>query len=362
MKELTYILGAGASYQSIPIVKTFSKRFREFITSVENMEKKNFFQSKDFFKDINDFHFKLKSHYSFDTYFKKLFHKSLDSETLKAKKILNLFFLWEHLQLPMEVKQNAKSLGNDLADHYNQNTFIKEAQVDNRYDSLIAGLIKPLRGEFSLFSKINFITWNYDLNLIYSIKNFVSQNIGINEYIQSISTNNDKIWECKEDLKIINMNGYFYSSRLKDLKEFSSMNFAEVVTRHFPLGFKIDNDLQSADAEKINFAWENYSENDENPIISEAKNAISRSQAIIVIGYTFPLYNRLTDFIYFNSKSLNSKTLYIQDPNAEEIIKRICNDFSLNQKQRAVGDDYVNIETVKNCDSFFVPNDIFKMS
>ncbi len=30
MDELTYILGAGASYQSIPIVRTFANRFSQF--------------------------------------------------------------------------------------------------------------------------------------------------------------------------------------------------------------------------------------------------------------------------------------------------------------------------------------------
>ena len=35
--ELTYIIGAGASFQSIPIVKTFSDRFDQFIMEVKTL-------------------------------------------------------------------------------------------------------------------------------------------------------------------------------------------------------------------------------------------------------------------------------------------------------------------------------------
>jgi hypothetical protein len=35
VKEITYILGAGASYQSMPIFKNFASRFNEFIISLK---------------------------------------------------------------------------------------------------------------------------------------------------------------------------------------------------------------------------------------------------------------------------------------------------------------------------------------
>ena len=36
--ELTYILGAGASYQSMPIVDTFPKRFDEFVDYIKSIK------------------------------------------------------------------------------------------------------------------------------------------------------------------------------------------------------------------------------------------------------------------------------------------------------------------------------------
>ena len=51
-QELTYILGAGASYQSIPVVKTFNKRFDNllFEASSHNCSKHKIIQSVVSFK------------------------------------------------------------------------------------------------------------------------------------------------------------------------------------------------------------------------------------------------------------------------------------------------------------------------
>ena len=159
MQELTYILGAGASYQSFPIVKTFSERFRLFMIYFQklgdvyktNSEIKSKFDTilyKIFY--LNE---EFKSHQSFDTYFKKLFHTKQPNEINCAKKILHLYFIWEHLEeVFYELKQG--------------NSFNKQAKIDKRYDALIAGLLKPIANEAKSYCKTNFITWNYDLNLL----------------------------------------------------------------------------------------------------------------------------------------------------------------------------------------------------
>ncbi|MBL0146508.1 MAG: hypothetical protein IPP48_12965 [Chitinophagaceae bacterium] len=101
--ELTYILGAGASYQSIPIVKTFPERFKYFLNHLKAIwEDLRFPEDKRFFFEgiynkANSLLNSFESHQSFDTYFKKLFHTNQKSEVIESKKILNLYFTWEHL-------------------------------------------------------------------------------------------------------------------------------------------------------------------------------------------------------------------------------------------------------------------------
>jgi len=88
-EELTYILGTGASFQSIPVVKTFPARFMKFsnfIVSLQNDYQRaldydskvynNITKLKEWSQSLQKV---FKSHQSFDTYFKKLFHTVIQS-------------------------------------------------------------------------------------------------------------------------------------------------------------------------------------------------------------------------------------------------------------------------------------------
>ena len=360
MNELTYILGAGASYQSIPIVKTFSNRFNEFVQSISQSflndveiakeESKKVFQAQ-----LEQFQLEIKSHYSFDTYFKKLYHTSSEEKIIVAKKILNLYFLWEHFQIPTGFKQNTDSRGNDLTTNVDVNDFTKQSQLDKRYDALIAGLIKPIKGEINFFTKVNFISWNYDLNLFLSLKNFLSGDSTLGNYLSEISSEGSNTWKCGKDINVVNMNGFFYSEWLKGLHTFDFRNSNKVFKDFFSNGYDIEKNILDADAQNINFAWDNDSNLDNEDKIVKAVNTIARSKTIIVIGYTFPLYNRLVDLKYFNANQLVGKKLIIQDPNAEQIEKDIIANFSIGQGYKGA----VNIVLKTNCDNFFIPNNVF---
>ena len=134
MDELTYILGAGASYQSIPVVKTFPRRFEEFAGQIENLR----FKEPDIFTSFCHavllFSKQINSHQSFDTYFKKLFHtKEFDLITL-SKKILNIYFIWEHLKndYESEFKENSQF---QIKRKFFEYDFEKKAKIDKRYDN-----------------------------------------------------------------------------------------------------------------------------------------------------------------------------------------------------------------------------------
>jgi hypothetical protein len=93
-----------------------------------------------------------------------------------------------------------------------------------------------------------------------------------------------------------------------------------------------------------------------NSVISEAVDVIRKSKTIVVIGYTFPLYNRLVDLDYFNESTLYAKTLVIQDPRAENIQNDVIDGFFRGAKSNGT---IIKVKT--NCDSFFIPNNIFAM-
>ena len=92
--EITYILGAGASGLSMPLVNNFIERFEVFEEYLlVNRDKIDQF----IIAEVKQFKRSVLTHYSFDTYFKKLFHQNKTDLIEKHKMVLLLYFLFEHL-------------------------------------------------------------------------------------------------------------------------------------------------------------------------------------------------------------------------------------------------------------------------
>jgi hypothetical protein len=362
MKELTYILGAGASYQSMPVVKTFEHRFSVFNNNfraiLPNVLKLGF---PDYMKDKfsgKELQLEFMAHQSFDTYFKKLFHKGQQSEINFAKKILHLYFLWEHLQSDFS-KPDIKEF------------FWKQSKVDKRYDAMIAGLLQPISGQSKTFCKTNFITWNYDLNLLSSIKTFFYPDENYADFLIRIQSPTPNIWNIDDQITIINMNGYFYSSFFNDETEIYDLNFTDILNKKITADY-FDNNYIDEDANLIKFAWEtksaNINESRYNPIEKIAQDAVVNSPDIIIIGYTFPIYNRLQDLEFFDANKITTQTLfdnnnkeiprkiYIQDPNAIDIKASTIQQFDFLPKSFFD----TQIIPLSDCTSFIVPNRIAK--
>ena len=90
--------------------------------------------------------------------------------------------------------------------------------------------------------------------------------------------------------------------------------------------------------------------------IQKAVGFIEKSKKIIVIGYSFPLYNRLIDLSFLNATTLLGKSVYIQDPEAETLKATFSegfgNDFSATPPSTIC-------QAITDCNSFFVPKDVF---
>lgn len=342
-QEKTYILGAGASYYSIPVVETFADRFFDFSRFLGNQSKIDEWIIRDFgygiterfsnaSNELNSIYSEFKSHHSFDTYFKKLYHTNKQKEIHRAKKYLNLFFLWEHSVLSIE-NINPK------------NNFKKDSLIDKRYDALIAGLLLPFENKSELICKVNFISWNYDLNLLVSLKNYFAPEKTFEDFMDDIKTNSDFEWNIYNQVSVLNMNGFFYSNVLDKL---STLNYRiEAIANKISPEY-LSFDYIDKDAEKIKFAWEDKKHFDS--ITKISKQYIYNSDEITVIGYTFPLYNRLVDAAYIKAGLFNKK-FTIQDPRAEVIETNFRDAFGIYE-------NYLQINLTTNCNSFIAPNKV----
>jgi hypothetical protein len=343
-KDLTYILGAGASFQSIPVVKTFNKRFLQFGSYLASRGKifadterqKHDEAAKAIAGIFNDF----SSHQSFDTYFKKLFHFGDSAKINLGKRLLNLYFLWEHSSSSMAITA--------LSNKPNFEIFEKQSQFDKRYDALIAGLLYPISGSSEPICNVNFISWNYDINLLHSIKNFFYSNMLYKDFLKKVKKS-QFLWEIGSKIKIVNVNGSFYSSNINSVADLTNINMDNFIEEKVNNGYHVNKSIDE-DAEGIRFAWE-LGDLDKRSLNDTLCKIIRGTENLVVIGYTFPLYNRLIDLGYLRQEDLLSKEIVIQDPQAEVLKKNLLDIYRISEGSK--------IQIVPNCDSFYVPSSVF---
>lgn len=254
MSEITYIIGAGASFESIPIVNKFNTRLKEFAEYIRNIGYNDYSDDtrskfNDASEKINVLYNEFSSHQSFDTYFKKLFHLGKQEEINNGKRLLNLYFIWEHsIESLKFFPSNPEMEG-----------FTKKSLSDKRYDALIAGLLKPNINKLETICKVNIISWNYDLNLLQCIKNFFYPKDSYSDFFSKISQN-EYYWEIANQIKIININGCFYSSQYDSSNNFFNLNAREILKKLI-LNYFHNEMTSNSDADRLKFSWERDAEN-----------------------------------------------------------------------------------------------------
>lgn len=199
----------------------------------------------------------------------------------------------------------------------------------------------------SLPLNISVISWNYDSQFELAYKNYSSYNLPIYDKLGENSMPNNQ--DCGLIFKLngsanfgdFNMVDYILNHREKDVHPLIQLieyyGHLEADTKE--LGFEFHSHLS--------FAWESTKRQKE--MITTINQITSDTEAVVVIGYSFPYFNREIDRAIF-SKVPTLKTIYIQDPNPE----------SVEPSLRAVLDENrnVKIEYQKDCTQFYLPREL----
>lgn len=329
MKDISYLFGAGASCESMPLVNNFKERYECFLKFIKN----RIIFINNLAGDCLIFSEELAGHSTFDTYFKKLFHQNKEAEIKKYKSILFFYFLFEHL------------FATDPLNH-KEERIIKDYKLDPRYEALIAGLLKPIKGEVEFYKNINFLTWNYDANLLNALRNFISPDKPLNDFI--IENFKDGYFHISDQVKVFHLNGFITHPILNEMQNNHEIIFSSFIDLLGKYGLP---ELEQY-VDNIKFAWES----DSNSLV-DASLALQSTQKLICIGYSFPLYNRIFDTQLINMNTMVGRHLYIQNKDTEPLKNILSSDFQIPIKPESKSDPEVTFS--ENYTSFLVPNDIF---
>jgi|GEM_PF-1206931 len=315
--KIVYYLGAGASYKSVPIQEKLglfmveaSYRILATIrnTSIVNKAKYERLKIKNdvligIANDIKYFGDKASDYGSLDIYARRLSLLGLKDELNRLKFSLSTFFvIWEnfiHKEHLLNKEHNESYLN-----------------IDKRYLSLLSVLLEEDNSYNPKLNKnVTFISWNYDLQLEKAYQTFMLQDADRIDLINnSFTFLNTDYPGVKRD--VIHLNGFsgIFEDDGKDVSVLSDKSIINIED------FLLDllNNIVDFKRHKsrynkfINYSWENNSNRE------AAKKIMFDADVLVIIGYSFPAFNRLIDaelMEQFNNGKGLTQVIY-QDPNA----------------------------------------------
>lgn len=341
MSKVVYLMGAGASYgtraknssailSGIPIVSEIPGELNNLANEISqyNWDNHACFKPHDnsFEVDLPEAQKKLsedlkwlanesKKHATIDTFAKKLYLTKDITNYLRLKRALSSFFMIEQIT----------------------------HKADMRYDAFLANI---LTGDCCIPDDIAIITWNYDSQFEIALNSYLHRLTDLKYSPICLSMYDNQPINSK--YKIFKINGSATFSDDKPISRFCTadeQNLSDANLRKEILWYYGNSRMQS----DLCFAWDkNVSKFFYDTLAKEVEDAMT----LVVIGYTFPYFNRETDRKLF-SMMKELRNIIIQDPNAEAIVQSVQVFFP--DYNTRIG---INIQPEKHVESFIIPREL----
>lgn len=338
---VTYLFGAGASKNAVPIVSELQRsmfEIKETLAKEYHPTEQYLYINNEpygavavFDHFINSFSWLIDSsstHQSVDTFAKKLFIKGEFEELKLLKTILSIYF--------MLVQSKGKA--------------------DVRYDTFFASLLKTDHLRFPKHLRV--LTWNYD----YQFEKAYSEFSGDPRFeacqscLNICSKNSGTDNFSSDDFGIVKLNGTAYlgiDSQLRkpfrfisSVNEKYSMELFETLLKQYAK-LHIIGKTKTKLEPSLSFSWEDHP--GESQALKNAIEATSATEYLVVIGYSFPLFNREIDRKIIGLMQ-GLKKVYFQAPDADSIKERflaIRNDIKAE-----------SLLSIKDVHQFAFPNEV----
>lgn len=339
-KNVTYYLGAGASFNSLPMVLELKENLDLAGRFLQHHSRPGLDIIADELKWLSNEH---AQYYSVDTAAKIHYHKMEVDALDKLKRALSIYLI-------IEQSSSLKSRFSDYKTKIKRQKNIKPEQIDSRYFRLLAYLFGK-RTEPILPSNLNVISWNYDRQLELAFQHFTTDNL---------STASNKLgafprkplkqkqsYREKESLKesnLIHLNGIgglVQNEETIDLFDVLGNAESDPLDEIHGLWIALQKSPSS-----IQFAWE--SQDKRNLLLERAIEVMDNTELLVIVGYSFPNFNREIDDTLIQKYGRNSKLVstYIQNPQPglDEAFKSVF-DFHNHQQ----------VEQIHMTDEFFIP-------
>lgn len=257
-----------------------------------------------------------KEHATIDTYAKKLYLTKRTNELKRLKNVLTTFFVWAQLV----------------------------SKTDQRYDTFLANILQE--NTLSIPNGISVISWNYDSQFELAYRNY-SQDRNLPIFDKNAHVDYQDSGNCG---KIFKVNGS---------ANFGDFCMVDYISKHTDVDPVIQlieyyGNLNADTAELgfqftscLSYAWETSVR--QSQMLDMLQKVTYDTTTVIVIGYSFPYFNRQIDRKIFAAMPY-LQTVYIQDPNPEAIEPSL--------KAVLLNDSATKIVYQKDCTQFYLPREL----
>lgn len=202
---------------------------------------------------------------------------------------------------------------------------------------------------------MSILSWNYDcqFEIAYAAYNKSTSINDIWEDLKIIGKTTKVYISDKTDFSIIKLNG---TALTFDNKGRYAKFFDPIFGRadRDELSFVHWSQLNGANnvSNALSFAWEET----ESVFYDDIKQKVNDTEVLVVIGYSFPYFNREVDrTIVQNMKNLEK--VYIQDPYCDDVKENFEAVLSVEQLEK-VENKQIKIVLKKNTKQFVIPNEM----
>ncbi len=351
MKTITYFIGAGASFHSLPLIRTMGVRMQAFSSFLKH-QRENGEIKKELIQPFIDELDKLITHEkestSIDAYAKELTNSNKQMELHRLKMVLSSYFIFEQLIKPEDIIFYEKDGKTKVSSEIQE---MLSTPIDRRYRTFWADYINGFDSVPA--SNIKIISWNYDMQFEFAFSRLKNYSLELTQQeIQVFPAKLKTIDKKKFCLLKINGTAGLFRENGKEINKLE--NYFDLKQHHLnnfnlELLLNIFNQNYSRVFTEpvFSFAWEENSITNETRKI--AKEILNETNILVIIGYSFPSFNRTIDRQLFENIESIEK-IYYQAP-INEINELIMRLEGVNPRLRELT---IGIE---NLAKFHIPNE-----
>lgn len=257
-------------------------------------------------------------HATIDTFAKKLYLTGRTQEYERLKKVLSIYLIIEQII----------------------------NKPDSRYDTFLANVLTQT---LDIPANIKVLTWNYDSQFEFAFSEYV-ENIDTPRDVGCCSISDNDIAGLPSIIKI---NGTASFENWGSLTKLCKKESRDKRLNEDVLNIIIEAYINNKSL--LSFAWETAKMRGDNGKTSKIKDVICNAEVLVVIGYTFPFFNRMVDKAFIGAIK-NLKKIYIQDPNANKVMQSVDAVLALHQKPPMRNN--IPVIPITDCSQFYLPPEL----